>query len=203
MILSGKQVWITLGAALLVGGVGGSFLSGWKKAQGIPEVSAAADAGTFVQVDAGVHVSDTLQLHLGDWTVVRIPTAPPPARPRAAPDAGPATVEVLSGGAVCPDSFVMLPTMSLSGTTRADADTGVLARANAGAQAQVQLPKPGLQVTWDIGGGIQHNDDQQLHPTVNGALGIAWGENGVKLAGGVAPLRWDNWNVSLLYGGRF
>lgn len=134
MTLTGKPLVFALLGAALAGVAAGSFLEGYRKARGLPPMEAAADAGVYVQVDAGVQVSNALEFHLGDWKAIPLLPRTRPAGLSQLQDAG---SEAAPGPCVCPESFLFVPDVSLKTANSGSAEASGSAVAAAAARAAV------------------------------------------------------------------
>jgi hypothetical protein len=184
VVLAGRNLWLALAAAAVLGAVPGVLTCSTRK----PEVvSVAADAGVAVSLDAGVQSKADCELTITHWQ--RVPVFAVGSAP--ATDAG-ATIQTSA-----PVQYVYLPDVRLTGHSESVATQQV--EAQAGASASATVAKSASDAPYLILGaglGTQH-DDTGFSPTVNGRVGLGWGKQAVSLSGGVDPVSTQHWNASL------
>lgn len=131
LTLSGKLLWVSLGAAALAGGVGGTFLGGWRSTRGLPPLSVVADAGVSVSVDAGTSAKSDCGAVIEHWTTVNVP--------------GPVRYFVLDGGTVVErpsqPTIILVPDVRLTSHTESVATLTTTETAEASAVARVDVPR--------------------------------------------------------------
>jgi hypothetical protein len=132
MTLAGWKLWVALGTALLAGGVGGSFLAGWRNARGVPPVSASADAGVQISMDAGVASKSDCSAVIEHWRTVAVP--------------GPVRYVTLDAGSEVerpgPVVYIMVPDVRLTGHTEAMAALDAVGTASASAHVDILKAPP-------------------------------------------------------------
>lgn len=176
MTLTGRYLWMGLGASAALGVAVGTFASGWNRARGIQGTEASADAGAVIQVDAGVAARSDCGAIVEHWTTVRVPG---PTRYLPAPDGGQAIAqppEVVT---------VLVPDVRLTGSADAIASLEALGRGEAGASAKAVPAAP--ERHWEIGPLVLYRKTWDVTVpdslSAGAALGYSGGPFGVRILG--------------------
>lgn len=186
MTLGGRPLWVALAGSLVLGVAIGVFAEGWRKARGLPGV-VSVDAGVSVVVDAGTSSQSDCSATVEHWTTVYVPG---PVRYLPTPDGGRIQAQ--------PETIaILVPELSLRGSSASMAVVQESARAEAGASAVIAPAAP--ERHWEAGPVALYGfDGQQV--LWGGVVGWSSGPFGIRLqalkgpgdvyAGGALVWRW-------------